>query len=121
MIAVSTSTSSLGEIYESEGDVVGDKLSLFGRKPMAIVRWFTYVWPILFFYFLNKGKQGKKSMWLSFLACFCVVLEAYAGASRVAIVRYLMYMFIIFVLFRVNMAKELQHKIINFFIFMQIF
>ena len=117
MIAVSTSTSSLGGIYESEGDVVGDKLSFFGRKTMAIVRWFTYVWPILFFYFLNKGKQGKKSMWLSFLACFCVVLEAYAGASRLAIVRYLMYMFIIFVLFRVNMAKELQHKIINLFIF----
>lgn len=32
MIAVSTSTSSLGGIYESEGDVVGDKLSFFGRK-----------------------------------------------------------------------------------------
>lgn len=119
-IAIFTSASSLGGIYESTNDNVGDQLSFLGRKAMAIVRWFTYIWPILFFYFLNRGKQEKIAILVSFLACSCVILEAYAGASRVTIVRYLMYLFIIFVLYRVNMTKELRHKILKAFIFIGI-
>lgn len=58
MIAVSTSTSSLGGIYESEGDVVGDKLSFSvennGYRSLVYICVADSI-----FYFLNKGKQGK--------------------------------------------------------------
>ncbi len=112
-IAIQTQTTSLGSIYESSEDIVGSHLSFIGRKTMAVCRWFVYIWPIIFFYLYGKGKEYRKYAWIAMLAFLTSILEAYAGASRVGIVRNLMYFFIVFLLFKASLPSNVRKKIVK--------
>lgn len=114
-IAYDTNSNSMGAIYESSNDVVGTKLSFLGRKTMIICRWFNFIWPIIFFYLYSKGKSYYKYAWIALLAFSTSILEAYAGASRVGIVRNLMYFFIVFILFKSSLPSNIKNKIVKIF------
>ena len=115
IIATSTNADSLNGIYESVKDTVGEQLSFLGRKTMAICRNFHYLWPILFFYQLVKKKKGVYIV-APLIATITGFLEAYASASRVAIVREIMYIFILLMLFKNSLDKKMRKKILKIFI-----
>lgn len=112
-ISLSTSSSALGRIYESEADVVGDKLSFIGRKTMAVVRWFSDLWVIFFFYTVRDFKRNKIQVITSLLAFLCIVLEGYSSGSRVAIVRPMMSFFIGYLLFSPFLLNRIKLIIKN--------
>lgn len=114
VIAINTNVNTLGDIYESEVDLLGDKLSFIGRKTTSIVRWFTYLWPILFWYLLSPNNPYKKYAIGPLLAMLQLLLWAYAGAQRVAIVRYIFYIYIIYLLLKNNIDEKVRSKILLF-------
>lgn len=115
VIAMGTKTSSLGVLYETTNDSVGMQLTFLGRKTMAICRWFSYLWPIFFFYFWGKGKKNRKYAIIALLAFSTLILESYAGASRVGIVRNLMYFFIVFLIYKATLPVAEKKKIARLF------
>lgn len=114
IIAISTNADSLNGIYESSKDIVGEQLSFLGRKTMAICRNFHYLWPILFFYQLVKKKKGIYIV-APLIATITGFLEAYASASRVGIVREIMYIFILLLLFKNSLDEKMRKKILKIF------
>lgn len=102
-----SSTYSLGSIYENSIDI--DKgLSWVGRKLNWLINVFQYLIPILFFYELSKPKVRKLILIGLILAILSTVLNAYANASRVGIVRILLYFILSYFLSRsfINQKKR---------------
>lgn len=114
-ISLTTNTDSLGNIYESTKDIVGGNLSFLGKKTLSVCRYFHYIWPILLFYTqIRKSKLTVRIIPL--LAIVTNLLEAYSGAQRVAIVRDIMYILMLYFLFKSSMGEDLRKKFIYYFI-----
>lgn len=111
IIAYKTNSSKLINIYEAEADIIGTQLSFIGRKTLAIIRWFQYIWPILFFYCLAKRNKYTKLCIVPLLAFLAGLFEGYAGASRVAIIRSIFYFIIIYVFFKSSLSRTTRKKI----------
>lgn len=111
LISSSTNTNSLGSIYESDADTIGNQLSWLGRKTTAIVGWFLYLWPILFFILYQKGGKYRRVSYFAILAFLTSMLRDYAAASRVGIVRAMMYFFLVFMLYKYNISRKNRKKI----------
>ncbi|WP_444338458.1 O-antigen polymerase [Phocaeicola plebeius] len=118
-IAFKTNSTKLVNIYESEVDIIGSQLSFIGRKTLAIIRWFQYLWPILFFYCIAKGNKYKKFSIIMMLAFISGLLEGYAGASRVTIIRSIFYFLIVYILFKSSLSIK-TIRIINICIIVSI-
>ena len=67
---------------------------------------------------LLSTRKEKKGVYIvaPLIATITGFLEAYASASRVAIVREIMYIFILLMLFKNSLDKKMRKKILKIFI-----
>lgn len=115
--ALTTKAESLGDVYEvrfdSGGkDYIGFSLSWLGERIYHTIGRFYYLWPILFFECLRSKGRMRKMSFVPLLCIISLLLFSYASASRVGIVRILMYVLIIFYFYRNSLEQELYRKIL---------
>jgi len=110
-----SSSYSIGSIYENSIDI-DQGLSWVGRKLNWLINTFQYVIPVLFFYELSKPKIRKLILIGLILAVLSTVLNAYANASRVGIVRILFYFILSYFLSRsfLDLKKKKIFKKVGF-------
>ncbi len=115
-IAINTSTSQLGSIYDSEVDTVGNQLSFIGRKTCTIARMLQYAWPILFFGCILKGGRYLKLVYIPAMGTAIRLLEGYAAAARFVIVVGIFQYLIAYLLFYPSLNVSIRKKINTIFL-----
>lgn len=113
LFAVTTNTSGLGAIYEDDSFALASQLSSIGSISDAICSRFCFIWPILFFHFFCSEKKLSFYSIVPLLAFLSRILYAYAAASRVGLVREVLYFLIIFLLFAFSLSNRQRKKILK--------
>lgn len=110
-----TSSNSLGAIYDNDINI-DNNLSWIGRKLNYILKIFEMVTPILFFYLLSQYKVTKKRISIIVIiglgiAMLNPLLNGYATASRVMIVKYFLYIGVCYMLCKPALNANLIKRI----------
>ena len=113
-IAMFMKVGSLADAYEiTSRDVVAEQMTAIGARSLSVVRYLTYIWPILIFYcLLSKEKTIKWLTIVPLLAFGAMLLAGYAGGRRITMVRLLMYFFVAYLLFYPSIEKKFR-QILN--------
>lgn len=111
-VSIVTKTDSFVKIYDSEVDIVGQQLSFIGRITTFICRLLVYVWPFLFFYFINI-KKYRMYAYIAIIAYMVNILYSYSNAARVGIVRWILLFVINFLLWRKSLDSIIKKRIVT--------
>lgn len=111
-----TNSSQLGAIYDTADDVIGEQLSFIGRKTLAFVHLFRFIWPVLLFAVITSKRLPNILVLVPVMAILTDIMENYAGASRVAIVRDIMMLVIAYIIFKPSLKKKVA-KIVKYALF----
>lgn len=107
--------SSLANIYDAraEGDASDSEyLSWIGRKFFWINFLLRDLIPILFFYYIAKGKRlNKKILCGLFMGIMNPVIHGFALGGRSTIINTAFYLIFVYILFRIFITKERRDKI----------
>lgn len=110
---ITTQQDSLATIYEDDIDILSLKLSFLGRKINYLFSFISYLWPILLIYSLKKN--NKKMTYILLLQILNEFLKGYICAGRVYLVRYILYLVLVFLIGEATLsAKIKKYAIIGF-------
>lgn len=110
---ITTQQDSLATIYEDDIDILTRKLSFIGRKINYLFSFISYLWPILLIYSLKKN--NKKMTYILLLQILNEFLKGYMCAGRVYLVRYVLYLVLVFLIGEATLsAKVKKYAIIGF-------
>lgn len=110
---ITTQQDSLATIYEDDIDILTRKLSFIGRKINYLFSFISYLWPILLIYSLKKN--NKKMTYILLLQILNEFLKGYICAGRVYLVRYVLYLVLVFLIGEATLsAKVKKYAIIGF-------
>lgn len=110
---ITTQQDSLATIYEDDIDILSRKLSFIGKKINYLFSFISYLWPILLIYSLKKN--NKKMTYILLLQILNEFLKGYICAGRVYLVRYVLYLVLVFLIGEATLsAKVKKYAIIGF-------
>ena len=108
LLSIEANVISLSEAYADSDFSMSAQLSRVGRLGYTISHWGAYIWPIFFFMTLIKR---KKYGFVFLLAYINEILQGYVSGDRVTLVRFFMFLTIVFVLMKNQMPDEMVRKI----------
>lgn len=112
LLSVGINKQSIVDVYnlKREEDVV-DWFSWIGRKTNALNNLFSYIHPILFFYWLSKNKATKKLSLYLLIPITNGLIYAILISARVTLVTMAIYYFFLYILFKNSIVEELKKRI----------
>ena len=103
---ITTQQDSLATIYEDDIDILSRKLSFIGRKINYLFSFISYLWPILLIYSLKKN--NKKMTYILLLQIINEFLKGYICAGRVYLVRYILYLVLVFLIGEATLSAKVK-------------
>ena len=105
---------SISEAYGNLDYSVSMVLSSTARKGYILCHFLAYVWPFAIFYCLSKKGIYRYCSIIALLAYIVEILQGYLSGDRVTLLRFFLYISIVFYLFKNNMVKKIYRKIMFF-------
>lgn len=103
---------SLSDAYANKDFSVTQQLTQIGRLGYTISHFGAYIWPIIIFYCISKKGFYLKLSIIPLIAYTNEILQGYVNGDRVTLVRFFLYLGIVFLLMKNTLSKK-QVKIIT--------